>query len=157
MPITTVGTRSIAPVAPTQADTEFAREAARLLARSLGKANGTVRLHIDEPDALNESIPVPTAAFRMLLSILEEMAKGNPVSVVHHNAEVTTGEMAKILNVSPPYAIKMLDEGKIPSRMVGTHRRARLADVLAYRDEQYHARKAILDKMAAMDQELGLI
>jgi hypothetical protein len=30
-------------------------------------------------------------------------------------------------------------------------------DVLAYRDEQYNARKAVLDCMAAMDQELGLI
>jgi hypothetical protein len=28
------------------------------------------------------------------------------------------------------YAIKMLDEGKIPSRLVGKHRRARVADVL---------------------------
>ena len=51
----------------------------------------------------------------------------------------------------------MLDEGKIPSHLVGTHRRARLADVLAYRDEQYSARKAILDQMSAIDQELGLV
>ena len=64
---------------------------------------------------------------------------------------------ARLLNVSTPYAIKMLDEGEIPLRKVGTHRRARLADVLAYRDQQYEARKAVLDdQMAAVDQELGL-
>ncbi len=73
------------------------------------------------------------------------------------DAELTTTEAAELLNVSAPYAIKMLDEGKIPSRRVGTHRRARLIDVLAYRDEQYQTRKVILDRMAAMDQELGLV
>jgi excisionase family DNA binding protein len=145
------------PIAPSQADAASARESARLLAPSLATANGTVRLRVEEPNAPNESVVVPAAAFRLLLTILNEMAKGHAVGVVNHQAEVTTGEMAKLLNVSAPYAIKMLDEGKIPSRLVGTHRRARLLDVLAYRDEQYKVRKAILDRMAAMDQELGLI
>lgn len=144
------------PVTPSVADTEFARESARLLAPSLMAASGTVHLRVEEPNAPREAVEVPAAAFRLLLSILDGMGKGRAVSVIEHNSEVTTGEMAKLLNVSTPYAIKMLDEGKIPSRKVGTHRRARLADVLAYRDEQYEARKAILDKMAAMDQRLAL-
>lgn len=70
---------------------------------------------------------------------------------------VPPAALAKLLNISAPHAIKMLDEGKIPSRRVGKHRRARLADVLAYRDEQYTGRKTVLDRMAAIDQELGLI
>lgn len=145
------------PITPSAADTAFARESARLLAPSLAAANGTVRLRVDEPNAPDQSVVVPTAAFRLLLSILDGMAKGEAVGVFHHQPEVTTGEMAKLLNVSTPYAIKMLDEGKIPARLVGKHRRARLVDVLAYRNDQYSARKAILDHMAAVDQELGLI
>ena len=149
-------TLTIDPAAPSPADAEFARASARLLAPSLRSAKDTVHLRIEEPDAPSESVAVPAAAFRLLLSILDGMGKGKTVRVIEDNPEVTTGEMAKLLNVSAPYAIKMLDEGKIPSRRVGRHRRARLADVLVYRDEQYQARKAILDHMAAIDQELGL-
>lgn len=145
------------PAALSAADTEFARISARLLAPSLATANGTIRLRVEAPNAPTEAVAVPAAAFRMLVSILDGMAKGKSVRVIEDDPEVTTGEMAKLLNVSAPYAIKMLDDGKIPSRMVGTHRRARITDVLAYRDEQYKARKEVLDRMAAMDQELGLI
>ena len=143
-------------IAPSQADSDFAREAARLLAPLLDVANGTVRLRVEGPNAPGEAVTLPAAAAKLMLRVLGEMAKGKAVSVVNHQSEVTTGEMARLLNVSAPHAVKMLDEGRLPSRRVGTHRRARLADVLAYRDEQYKARKAVLDRMAAMDQELGL-
>lgn len=145
------------PVAPSAADTEFARVSARLLAPSLATANGTVRLRVDEPNAPNESVVVPTVAFELLLKILNEMADGNTVRVVAGHPELTTGDISELLNVSRPYVIKLLDEGQIPSHRVGTHRRARLKDVLDYRDEHYKARKAILDHMSAIDQELGLV
>ncbi len=144
------------PIVPSDAEAAFAREAAQRLAASLPDANGAVHVRVEEPNAPAEAIAVPASALRGLVSILQGMAKGNAVHILEHHPEVTTGEMAKLLNVSTPYAIRMLDEGKIPSRLVGTHRRARLADVLAYRDEQYNARKAVLDEMAAIDQELGL-
>lgn len=152
--ITTSG--PLDPIVPSDIDTAFAREAARLLASSLPDASGAIRLRVEEPNAPGETIAIPASALRGLVSILEGMAKGNAVHVLEQHPEVTTGEMAKLLNVSAPYAIKMLDEGKIPSRLVGKHRRARLADVLAYRAAQYTARKAVLDQMAAIDQELGL-
>jgi len=50
----------------------------------------------------------------------------------------------------------LIEHTPIPSRRVGTHRRVHLADVLAYRAEQYRERKAALDQMASIDQELGL-
>jgi excisionase family DNA binding protein len=144
------------PIVPSDADSAFAREAARLLASSLHDAGGAVHLRVEEPNAPEKAIAVPSSALRGLVTILQGMAKGNAVHVLEQHSEVTTGEMAKLLNVSVPYAIKMLDEGKIPSRLVGKHRRARVTDVLAYRDAQYKARKAVLDEMAAIDQELGL-
>jgi excisionase family DNA binding protein len=145
------------PITPSPADAAFARESARLLAPSITAASGPMRLHVDGPNAPDQPVIVPAEAVKLLLSILDGMANGEAVGVFRHHPEVTTGEMAKLLNVSAPYAIKMLDEGKIPSRKVGAHRRARLADVLAYRNEQYTARNKVLDRMAAIDQELGLI
>ena len=148
---------SVDPGAPTPADAVFARDSARLLERSLGAVNGAVRLRLDEPNAPNEAVIVPAAAVRLLLKILNEMASGHTVHVIPDRAEIGTGETAELLNCSRPHAIKLLDDGQIPSHRVGTHRRALLKDVMEYRDEHYKARKAILDRMSAIDQELGLV
>jgi excisionase family DNA binding protein len=143
-------------VAPSPADAVVARESAAHLAGALAKTNGAVRLRIEEPDGKDYAVTVPSAAFRLLVDILSEMARGNAVRVIPHHAELTTGEAADLLGVSRPYATRLFDEGLIPSYRVGTHRRAMFKDVMAYRDEHYRARSAVLDKMAAMDQELGL-
>jgi excisionase family DNA binding protein len=144
------------PVAPSAADTIVARESARHLVDALAKANGAVRLRLEDPDGTTEPITVPSAAFRLLLIILAEMAKGNAVRVIPHHAELTTGEAAELLNVSRPFVVRLLDEGQIPSHRVGTHRRVLFKDVMTYRDEHFRARSKILDEMAAIDQELGL-
>jgi excisionase family DNA binding protein len=141
------------PVAPTDADALVARESARQLVPTLAKANGTVQLHVE---GINEPITVPTAAFRLFLAILAEMASGNAVRLIPHHAELTTSEAAELLNVSRPFVVKLLDEGQIPSRLVGKHRRVMFKDVMTYRDEHFRARSAILDRMSAIDQELGL-
>ena len=145
------------PVALDPSHTQFARESAGLLARSLAAANGTVRLRVEAPNATNETLTVPTVAAELFLKILDEMAKGNTVRVIPGRTDLTTGDIAELLNCSRPHVIKLLDSGQIPFHMVGTHRRAQLQDVLDYRDEHYKARTAILDHKSQFDQELGLI
>jgi uncharacterized protein YbjQ (UPF0145 family) len=39
---------------------------------------------------------------------------------------------------------------------VGTHRRALIRDVVSYREQQYAARRAALNELAAESQRLGL-
>ncbi len=44
---------------------------------------------------------------------LEQLSEGKPVSILPHNAEMTSRQAASILNVSPPQVSKLLKEGKM--------------------------------------------
>jgi len=145
------------PVAPTEADAQLARDSARRLAPQLAKANGTTQLRVVEPDGGGETVTIPAAAFRLLVAILAQMASGNAVRLIPHHAELTTQEAAELLNVSRPYLVRLLDDGRIPFRRVGTHRRVLFKDVMTYKVEHRRARSAALDELSRLDQELGLL
>ena len=84
------------------------------------------------------------------------MAKGNAVTLIPVNAELTTQQGADPLNVSRPFLIEQLENGIIPYRKVGTHRRILFNDLLAYKQTMNHKRLDVLGALSAIDQELGL-
>ena len=144
------------PVAPSEMDSLVARESARALAPMLESAKGTMQLHVIKPSGEDETVTIPKVAFRLLLAVLTEMASGNAVRLIPHQAELTTQEAADLLNVSRPYLVRLLDEGRIPYHRVGTHRRILFKDLMFYKAEHRRARKATLNHLSALDQELGL-
>ena len=99
---------------------------------------------------------LPEGIHELLVSIVEHLKAGNGVTVIPMHAELTTVEAAELLNVSRPFLIKQLEAGALPHHMVGTHRRLRLADVLAYRDRMDTAAEEALAAMTAEAEDLGL-
>jgi excisionase family DNA binding protein len=144
------------PVAPSEADMHLARESAGRLARLLAKANGALELRVTDPDGASETVTIPSAAFRLLVTILAEMARGNAVRLIPHHAELTTQEAAGLLNVSRPWLVRLLDGGHIPFHRVGTHRRVLFKDVMTYKAEHRRVRGAALDALSRLDQETAL-
>jgi excisionase family DNA binding protein len=143
-------------VAPTEADTLLARESSRQLSIHRLSRRRSVRIQLLDDEEASETVVVPTSALRLLLHILTEMAQGNAVSLVPVHTELTTQQAADFLNVSRPYVVKLLDEGKIPHRTVGKYRRIRFEDLAAYKQKDDEARAKILEQLAAEAQELGM-
>ena len=102
------------------------------------------------------SVPVPQSALAGLIATLEAVAEGSTVEVVRTDAEISTQQAAKILNVSRPTAVRLFDTGDIVSHKVGSHRRAKLNHVLAYRDQESARRGAALTEMVREAEETGL-
>jgi excisionase family DNA binding protein len=68
--------------------------------------------------------------------------------------ELTTQEVADYLNVSRPYVVKLIESGKLPARLVGTRRRVSFTDLINFDEEDRKTRRAALDELARIDQEL---
>ena len=145
-------TLTTTPLSP--AEIELARVSGRVLAPLARRGRGvTVKL----PDAKAEpTIKLPAAAVKLLQAILEDMASGRAVTLVQHNAELTTQQAADFLNVSRPFLIHLLEQKKLPFRRVGTHRRIRFEDVVAFKETIDRQRREVLDQLAAEAQELGI-
>ncbi len=91
------------PMLPSETDATLARETSRLLAPRL-RSKAPLRFRVVDA-AKEETLQLPAAAVQMLVRILEEMARGNAVTLIPVHAELTTQEAADMLNVSRPYLI----------------------------------------------------
>jgi excisionase family DNA binding protein len=120
---------------------------------SAGEAR--VRVSADGDDG-GVTLTVPREALALFADLLGHLAMGDGVTVVPAHAELSTFESADVLNVSRPFLIGLLEAGKIPYRMVGTHRRVRLADLMAYKEQDDARREDALAALTQQAQDLGL-
>jgi len=101
------------------------------------------------------TVQLPKTAADGLIEMLEAVAEGDIATVVRTPREVSTQQAATVLNVSRPTVEKLIDDGVLPSRKVGSHRRIMLTDLLAYRADMVARRRAVLDQMSRDADELG--
>lgn len=155
--MTPIATDATEPVAPTEEDSRLARESVEQLARlrSFRSKRRRVRYRVETENGEEDGVAIPAAAAALLERILAEMAEGNSVTLMSVHAELTTQQAADILKVSRPFLIERLEKGEIPFRLVGTHRRIRLADVMRFKEQSDRRRLEALEKLAALDQALG--
>jgi excisionase family DNA binding protein len=148
--------RGSAPALPSEKEAALARESSHKLARHLPRRRSSLQVRLLHKGREAETLEIPALAARLLLDILKQMANGNAVTILPVHPELSTQQAAELLNVSRPFLIQLLDQGHIPCRKVGTHRRVRFEDLIAYKRHEDQRRREALDELAAHDQELGL-
>ncbi len=139
---------------PTTEDVEEAKESSRTLSKYADMER--VQLSIKGSDGENEELILPGRGVQLLLDILSEMSRGNAISIMPIHAELSTQEVANLLNVSRPFLVGLLEEGKIPHHKVGSHRRVLAKDAIDYKKRIDDKRTESLDKLASESQKLGM-
>lgn len=139
---------------PSEKEAAQARESGERLQEQVRKNGQDIKLVINGRTL--DGVKLPESAIRILIAGLTEIGKGNAVRLVPQHTELTTQEAAEILNLSRPYVVRLLDDGKIPSHKVGTHRRVRIDDVLAYKKKSDADRLDALKNLVEEAQELDL-
>ena len=147
---------------PSARDSEIARESSLRLVSLLGARAATkgddqpIVVRVGDENEPHEVVALPASVLQMLTRLLALVAEGSAVQLLPVEAELSTFEAADVLNVSRPYLVKLLDEGAIPARRVGTHRRVMLRDLLDYKRRDDQRRQAVLGELAAEAQELDM-
>ncbi len=141
---------------PSEAEREAARESSRRLATHVDARSDLQVQIVEAKKRVGETLTIPAYALRLLLRILTEMAEGNEVRLIPLSAELTTQQAADLLKVSRPFLIGLLEDGRIPYRKVGAHRRILLQDVLEFKQKTDEQRLKALDELAAQAQELDM-
>lgn len=138
---------------PSSEEVDLARVSAASLTKLLQDLPDKHRANIKMG---NEDLIVPRQAIELLRDILAGMSDGKTISIVPMAKELTTQQAADFLNVSRPYLIGLLEQKELNFTLVGTHRRIRFDDLLAYREKMVNRSKAAMDELMRLSQELGV-
>lgn len=137
---------------PTRDEADQASQASTVLGRHRNRRGG-LSLHVRK-GARAADVDLPPAVARLMLDLLELVGKGDAVTLVPFGAELSTQQAAEMLKVSRPFLVKLIETRQIPHHKVGTHRRVRAEDVLAYRQRRDRTRNAALSRLARLKQEI---
>ena len=93
--------------------------------------------------------------FELLRNILIDLSQNRAVQVLPLNLELTTVQAAEFLQVSRPHVIKLIEAKALPCRMVGTHRRLRLSDLIEFREKMAADSQAAREEITRDAEKLG--
>ncbi len=149
--------RNRGPVSPpvSKDDMELARLAQRCIVEALDRSKAvTITLSSESNDL--PPVELPPTALKLIGQLLGLMSEGKPITLMPSKQELTTVEAANFLNVSRPFVIKEIEEGRIPHRMVGTHRRIPFDGLLEYAKEMQASRETALEELSQLSADLDL-
>jgi excisionase family DNA binding protein len=137
---------------PGTGELRAAAESADQVLREVQLSSDSIEIRVADRSAI-----LPASVFRGLVEVLEILKDGRGVRIVPVDDELTTEEAARLLGVSRPHLVQLIDRGDIPCRKVGSRRRIRASDLAVYldvRDAQRREWRIELDKLRSLFKRL---
>lgn len=140
------------PVLPTEAETIAIKLLDKMLCLKIENGGSeTSKVKLVEVDG--EEIALPESLYQLLCQAAHLMAAGKAVSLVPIEQDMTVEEVASLLNVSPEFVVKLLDDGEIAYGKLGTQRRISLVSAIGYKQQRTAKRREILKELSQFSQE----
>lgn len=143
-------------IEPGEIDAEVADRALRRVRDYLASHPTDQIVQVAGETGAENALILPRSVVNMVAFILAQAADGRGVSIVPSHAELTTQQVADLLNVSRPFVVSLLEAGEVPFRLVGTHRRIRYDDLKDYQRRSASRSRAAADELSDLGQELGI-
>ena len=125
----------------------------RNASEKLGQSGNSIEITLQHNQ---QSLRLPRKAISLLSTIISNMAAGKSIAIILSDTAIGTQEAADYLEVSRPYVVRLLEKGDIPFSKAGTHRRIKVADLVAYQKRMKATRRKQLGFLAKQAQELTL-
>lgn len=122
--------RQVLPPAMSPHEVAMARAAQRCITEALDHSRAAVTT-LTTTDGGHLTVDLPPTALKLIGHLLGAMSEGRPITLMPSKQEFSTVEAANFHNVSRPFVIKEIEEGRLPHRKVGTHRRVALEHLVA--------------------------
>ena len=148
-------TREVQPPEMSPAEVEMAFTAQRCIMEALDRSRAA-SITLTTSEGVQPPIDLPPASLQLIGRLLGLLSERRAFTLIPSKQELTTVEAANFLNVSRPFVIKEIEEGRLPHRKVGSHRRIAFEDLLTYAKEMRKRQEHALERMADDARELGL-
>ena len=112
--------------------------------------------HVLVTDSNGNKTELPEVLFQHFARIVRLMSERKAIVMVPEDEAFTTQAAANYLGMSRQHLVKLLDGQEIEHHLVGTHRRVKFKDLLAYEKKRDQTRREALDKLAAEVDAAGL-
>lgn len=101
-------------------------------------------------------VEMPDELYEVLRDVLDALVHGMAITVAPTHTTLSTSQAAKLLGVSRPTLVSLLEQGAVSYEQPARHRKVKLGDLLAYRERTRRSRAAGLDQMVGEAEEVGL-
>jgi excisionase family DNA binding protein len=125
--------------------TEILTRDADKLHRALAQGGDEVRVTVSRETA------------EWMAEIVDAKVSGRDVVVTSDLGEVSPTDAGQLLGMSRPHVRKLMDDGQLDFRKVGTHHRITVASIQAFLAAERERRSPILAEMARLQNDAGLV
>ena len=92
----------------------------------------------------------------LVTRVVDAQAHGKHIVVVGETDEVSPAAAAPLLGMSRPQVRKLMDQGLLQHRKVGTHHRITVASIQAFKESERARSRAAMAALSDLQNELGL-